>query len=127
MGRPRAAGRKVSPSKWSWVGATSYEEVQQRARSCPSYFQQHFFQMSDRAISDSMRFLGDCYDRRLPNDPLSWPRTKALAEDHPSNSFRFGDLDSFKPSIMVRENDPVKVGAKSALARAVFQPILVVK
>lgn len=85
--------------------------------------------MSDRAISDPMKLLGDCYDTGLPNDPLSWPQTRELADQHPSNPYTFGvgELDNLKPSIIVREKVQVKVGAKSALARVVFQPTLAVK
>ena len=76
--------------------------------------------MSDRAISDPLRFLGEGYDVRLPNDPLSWPQTRELADNHPSNSFLLEELDSLEPSIIVREKVQVKVSTKSALARVVL-------
>ena len=74
-----------------------------------------------------MRLIGDCYDNRLPSDPLSWPQTKALAEVHLSNPYDFKELDNLKPSIIAREKVLLGVGAKSALARVAFQPALVVK
>ena len=83
--------------------------------------------MSDRAISDPLRFLGEGYDVRLPNDPLSWPQTRELAENHTSNPYRLEALDDLEPSISARKKVQVKVGAKSALARFVFQSTLVVK
>ena len=74
-----------------------------------------------------MRLLGDCYDDRLPDDPLSWAEAQALAMKDTSNPYEFKELDKIQPSIIVREKVQMKVGAKSALARVVFQPTLVVK
>lgn len=91
---------------------------------CPSDFK-FPIEASGHAVSDPLKHFGEGYVTELPDDPLDpvrWPETRKLAEDHPSNPFDFAELDKLHQSTSVHEK--IQVGPGSVLARMAFQPSL---
>lgn len=83
------------------------------------------FVTSGPAPEEPLMLFGEGYDDTLPSDPLDpvkWPKTRELVENHSSSPFDFEGLEKLEPSLKTCKK--VQLGPHSALARVAFQPTL---